>query len=175
MLYVSATISRVLLTIPLSFGSLSNQILRHGRQPIRLLSTVRRYSQNIHDVECEMREAEIFDLAGPRLLRLELEDSCLDEHLPFTQTLGQSIARASQPEVEGSMGVYLKQKNGNRFFALTCRHCHFPDNEPAAYSWKNKSQPRLNIMQPGNGTFEQRRKQNERRSYIQRQLSSWKF
>jgi len=34
---------------------------------------------DIHDVECEMREAEIFDLAGPRLLRFELEDSCLDQ------------------------------------------------------------------------------------------------
>ena len=45
--------------------------------------------------------------------------------LPFTQTLGQLIAQASRPEIEGSLGIYLKQNNGNENFTLTCRHCLF--------------------------------------------------
>jgi len=70
------------------------------------------------------REAEIFDLAGPRLLRLEPQYSCIYERLPLIQTLGQSLARIDQPELEGSMGLYLKQNNGNKYFGLTCRHCY---------------------------------------------------
>jgi hypothetical protein len=48
---------------------------------------------DITDVECEIKEAEFFNLAGPGLLSLDLQASCSDESLPFTQTLGQSVAQ----------------------------------------------------------------------------------
>jgi len=111
---------------------------------------------NIPDVECEIREAEIFDLASPRLLKLQLQDSCRDERLPFTRTLGQSIAR-SNLEREGSMGLYLKHSNDNRYFGLTCRHCVF-DTDEEAYSYTNRSQRALTIIQPGPEAF---KKQDE--------------
>jgi hypothetical protein len=124
---------------------------------ITCIAVLRKY--NIPDVECEIKEAEIFNLAGPRLLRLEPQDSCLYERLPFTQTLGQSLARIDRPGREGSMGLYLKQNNADKYFGLTCRHCVLDmDNE--AYLRKNNNQPRLKIIQPGDGTFKTREKRN---------------
>jgi hypothetical protein len=119
---------------------------------INCTAVLRKY--NIPDVECEIKEAEIFNLAGPRLLRLEPQDSCIYERLPFTQTLGQSLARIDQPEREGSMGLYLKQNNADKYFGLTCRHCVFLDTESGAYSRKINSEPYLMMMiQPGDATF----------------------
>jgi WD40 repeat protein len=111
---------------------------------------------NILDVECEVREAAVFDLAGPKLLKLQLQDSCPDERLPFTQTLGQSIARSNLAR-EGSMGLYLKESNGDRYFGLTCRHCVL-DTDDKPYSYTNKSQPAMTIIQPGHMAF---KKQDE--------------
>jgi len=115
---------------------------------------------NIPDVECEIREAEIFNLAGPRLLKLQLQDSCRYERLPFTRTLGQSIAR-SNLEREGSMGLYLKQSNDNRYFGLTCRHVVL-DSDNEAYSRTNRSQQALTIIQPGPMAFKKRDERCER-------------
>jgi len=78
---------------------------------------------NIPDVEYEIGEAELFNLAGPELLSLQPQDFCRVDRQPFTQPLGQSLARIDQPELEGSMGLYLKQNNANKYFGLTCRHC----------------------------------------------------
>jgi hypothetical protein len=100
----------------------------------------------------------------PRLLEVKLGDSCSEDYLPFTNTLGQSIASDSRPNVEGSLGIFLKQNNANKYFALTCRHCYFSEEESLAFSVGNKSQPRRYVMQPGSGTFEQCRQENS--SYI---------
>ena len=118
---------------------------------ISCTAVLRKY--NIPDVECEIKEAEIFNLAGPRLLKLQLQDSCQYEHLPFTRTLGQSIAQ-SNLEREGGMGLYLKQSNDNRYFGLTCRHCVL-DTDNEAYSYTNRSQPALTIIQPGHKAFKE--------------------
>jgi hypothetical protein len=114
---------------------------------------------NIPDVECEIKEAEIFNLAGPGLLELKPQDFCLRGRLPFTQTLGQSLSQISQLEREGSMGLYLKQNNANKYFGLTCRHCVFLNTNDEAYSWNN-SQPRRRIIQPGDATFKKLKKEN---------------
>ena len=79
---------------------------------------------NIPDVEYEIKEAEIFDMTGPRLWKLELQDSCRHEHLPFTMN-SRAVTCRGDLEREGSMGLYLKQSNDNRYFGLTCRHCVF--------------------------------------------------
>ena len=63
------------------------------RCAINCTAMLRKY--NIPDVECEIKEAEIFNLAGPRLLKLQLRDSCRYECLPFTRTLGQSVAQSN--------------------------------------------------------------------------------
>jgi len=102
---------------------------------------------NIPDVECEIKEAEVFNLAGPRLLKLQLHDSCRRERLPFTRTLGQSIVGSNLAR-EGSMGFYVKQSDGNRHFGLTCRHCVL-DTDNEAYSYTTRGQPALRIIQPG--------------------------
>jgi hypothetical protein len=115
---------------------------------------------NIPDLECEIKEAEIFNLAGPRLLKLEPQDSYIDVRLPFTQALGQSLARIDQPEREDSMGLYLKQSNTDKYFGLTCRHCVFLDTDSRAYSRKNNSQPYLKIIQPGDRTFKPLEEEN---------------
>jgi WD40 repeat protein len=116
---------------------------------INCTAVLRKY--NIPDVECEIKEAQVFDLAGPKLLKLQLEESCRYERLPFTQTLGQSISQ-SNIQREGSMGLFLKQSNGNRYFGLTCRHCVL-DTDDEAYSYRNRSQPALTIIQPGQNAF----------------------
>ena len=119
---------------------------------IKCTAVLRKY--DILDVECEIKEAELFDLAGPKLLKLQLQDFCREDRLPFTRTLGQSISR-SNLEREGSMGLYLKQSNGNRYFGLTCRHCVLDtDDEP--YSYRQNGQRRLTIIQPGHHAFKKR-------------------
>jgi hypothetical protein len=68
------------------------------------------------------------------------------------------------------MGLYLKQKSGDRYFGLTCRHCIWPEDidEGIAYTSQYNSsklktgQSPLMIIQPGNNTFEQLKKTNER-------------
>jgi WD40 repeat protein len=122
---------------------------------INCTAVLRKY--NIPDVECEIKEAEIFNLAGPRLLKLQLQDSCRYERLPFTQTLGQSITQSNLKR-EGSMGLYLKQSNNNRYFGLTCRHCVL-DTDNEAYSYTNRSQPALTIIQPGHKAFKEQDEQ----------------
>jgi hypothetical protein len=124
---------------------------------INCAAVLREY--NVLDVECEIREAEIVDLAGPKLLKLELQDSCRDERVPFTRTLGQSIAR-SDLKREDSMGLYLKQSNGNRYFGLTCQHC-VSGTDDLAHLHKSNSQPSLTVIQPGNKTFKQQDDQCE--------------
>ena len=116
---------------------------------IKCTAVLRKY--DIPNVECEIKEAEIFDLAGPKLLKPQLQEFCREDRLPFTQTLGQSISR-SNLEREGSMGLYLKQSNGNRYFGLTCRHCVF-DTDDELYSYRKNSQRRLTIIQPGPKAF----------------------
>jgi hypothetical protein len=115
---------------------------------------------NIPDVECEIKEAEIFNLAGPRLLKLEPQDSCIYRRLPFTQTLGRSLAGIDTTRREGSMGLYLKQNNADKYFGLTCRHVAFLETNNKTYSWKNNSQPRQRMIQPGDTTFEELEKEN---------------
>ena len=112
---------------------------------------------NIPDVECEIKEAEIFNLASPRLLRLEPQDSCIYERLPFTQTLGQSLAGIDTTRREG---LYLKQNDTDKYFGLTCRHVAFLETNNKTYSWKNNSQPRQRMIQPGDTTFEKLEKGN---------------
>src|SRR5947209_19646939 len=58
------------------------------------------------------------------------------------------------------MGLYLKQNNADKHFALTCRHCAFPDTNDETYSWKNSSHPRQRMIQPGDTTFKKLEKGN---------------
>jgi hypothetical protein len=116
---------------------------------INCIAVLRKH--NIPDVKCEIKEAEIFNLTGPRLLRLEPQDSCIYGYLPFIQTLRQSLARIDKPEREGSMGLYLKQNNADKYFGLTCRHVAFLDTN---------NETRQRIIQPGDTTFEKLEKGN---------------
>jgi hypothetical protein len=56
------------------------------------------------------------------------------------------------------MGLYLKQSNDNKYFRLTCQHCVL-DTDNEAYSYANRSQPALTIIQPGHKAFKERDEQ----------------
>ena len=105
-------------------------------------------AHSLLDVQCEIREGQLTPYVGPALLNPD------DHHnlLPFTATLGQSIATVQNPNREGSLALFLKEAGSTNLFGLTCRHVPFEINERAAYEW-NESRPKIEFIQPGTGTL----------------------
>ena len=81
------------------------------------------------DVDCQLREAQVVTLAGPRLL-----PPSLSVYTPWgrlcqniTATVGQSIVPFDSPMLQGTLGVFLSTENGKcPLWALTCRHVGLP-------------------------------------------------
>ncbi|KAL9622296.1 MAG: hypothetical protein Q9160_003307 [Pyrenula sp. 1 TL-2023] len=86
--------------------------------------------------------------------------------LPFTATLGQSIATAKDEYREGTFALFLNDSGSSKLFGLTCRHVPFPDSNKAAYKW-NEVLPKIEIIQPGAETL------NERRGDVKGALEAW--
>ena len=110
----------------------------------------------VGDIRCEMRETEMWSQGGRALRRLQTTDECNLSDLAFTQTIGQSIAPLDNPTTEGSLGLYMKINGTDTCTALTNRHVVFhPKSDSGdAYLYRNVSQPRYAIVQPGETSFE---------------------
>ncbi|KAL9108148.1 MAG: hypothetical protein Q9227_007002 [Pyrenula ochraceoflavens] len=86
--------------------------------------------------------------------------------LPFTTTLGQSIATVKDEYREGTFALFLNESGSSKLFGLTCRHVPFPDSNKAAYKW-NETLPKIELVQPGTETL------NERREDVEGALQAW--
>lgn len=106
------------------------------------------------DVECEIREANRIQAAGPKLMRPTGPlDPTTDIRVSFSASLGTSISTKAFPHVEGSLGFYAT--SGGKLFGLTARHVLFPplDTENEPYEQKYTSQRRHYVTLPGDMTI----------------------
>jgi hypothetical protein len=120
----------------------------------------------IMDIDVELRESDIIQSVGPRLLKPtdDIDPTAIvREHL--TATLGLAICVKHMPWVEGTGGFFIEVNNGNgkSLFLVTARHVVFPRSDNRLFERRSESQPRHDILLLSESSFRQHLKsiQNE--------------
>ncbi|KAI6006447.1 hypothetical protein EDC04DRAFT_3123797 [Pisolithus marmoratus] len=115
-------------------------------------------NHNITDVDVEIRESVVTRSAGPKLLHpSHSANPTVDVREPLTPTLGLPICSQSTPSAEGTGGFFITEGgNTSKLLLVTARHVVFPLEKckNVHYKYKNKSQPRHNVMVLGNAAFD---------------------
>jgi hypothetical protein len=112
-----------------SFGSVSSPILAYelanmAAEAVTLLTEV-----GFSGFGIGFRESVVTrSVAGPKMLSFDpLNASVPEFRMPFTPTLGLSIAPLKTPHFEGTGALYLRESRDNkRIFLLTCAHVARP-------------------------------------------------
>ncbi|OAA60563.1 Peptidase cysteine/serine, trypsin-like protein [Niveomyces insectorum RCEF 264] len=121
-------------------------------------------ARNMHDVECEIRVSQVQRLAGPPLVAPTPHFWLPEEYSlqSISTTIGQSFASAKQPDIQGTLGLYLWPRRAAvedpPMWALTCRHVALPEKASAhpdntLYCRRNTAQPALDMLIPGSKTI----------------------
>lgn len=113
----------------------------------------------IQDVDCEIRESEVFKSAGPKLLRWGASDDSdvtTNIRIPLTTTLGQPISTVDTPCVEGTLGFFIQRTESHKkLFAVTA--AHVVDNrgkdDSKTYHHKQASQSAQKVTLPAENGY----------------------
>ena len=119
-------------------------------------------SYELHDIECEIRESQVWELAQtpppvPYLRPVSDTNVTAEYQLPLTASPGQAIGPEGT-RVEGTLGLYLKPGDSSpqsqSIWALTCRHVvHAFDNKETYRFKPTTGQPHKYMLLPGNTTI----------------------
>jgi hypothetical protein len=104
--------------------------------------------RGIEDVDVEMRESNIMQCAGPRLLEpTDDMDPTAFLREPFTTTLGIPIRHmdASMAGGTGALFLQIDDPDGKKLFLVTARHVVFPRSDNSLFERKSDSQPRRDV------------------------------
>lgn len=113
----------------------------------------------LSDVRCELRESTV-------TLQVNRRHPLLDAGPPdyaaasilqsFTGILGESIAPAIAPTIEGTQGLFVSTGQAGEIMSLTCRHVTLPlvHVENRLYKREQRGERAYQMILPGQGTFE---------------------
>ena len=150
--YVDEPYGNVILWIGVRPGSLSYEVginVAHQCKKVLL-------DHAISDIDVEIRQSEIIQSAGPRLLQPTDDiDPTVEVREPFATTLGITICARSTPWVEGTAGFFLHNGGDGRLLLATARHVVFPRSDNNLYERKFQSQPRHDILVLSEASFQQ--------------------
>ena len=150
--YVDEPHGNVILWIGVRPGSLSRQV------GINVASQLKKVllDHDISDIDVEIRESQIIQSAGPRLLQpTDDANPTVDFREPFTPTLGITICARSTPWIEGTGGFFLDNGgDGKGLLLVTCRHVVFPRSDNKLYERKFDSQPRHDVLVLSKASFD---------------------
>ncbi|KAF8958833.1 hypothetical protein BDZ97DRAFT_1840183 [Flammula alnicola] len=122
-----------------------------ARQCKRLL-----LDHGITDVDVELRESNIIQTVGPRLLRpTDIIDPTAILREPFTTTLGITICAEDTPWAEGTAGFFIAVPGVDKLFLVTARHVLFPRAENKHFERTSESQPRRNVLVLSEASFQE--------------------
>ncbi|KAG4289692.1 hypothetical protein FPRO06_04514 [Fusarium proliferatum] len=102
----------------------------------------------IKDVEVEMMEAWVSRCNSPRLTSQPITEQ-IQETAQLSEFLGASIASKASPTCEGTKGFYVRLKDTDKLFAVTCRHALL-DTFPNVDYHHSGDAPNM-VIQPGQG------------------------
>ncbi|KPM35740.1 hypothetical protein AK830_g10829 [Neonectria ditissima] len=119
----------------------------------------------VNDVHCEMKESTVFSCGSPEIAPPSAPKLLTEPSQPplgskdramASVFLGASIGPSDQPSLQGSKGLYLRQKDTGAVLALTCRHVVFGETFPnEEYRYRqNDVTPRRTVVQPAKATLE---------------------
>jgi hypothetical protein len=90
---------------------------------------------SITDVDVELRESNIIQMVGPRLLKpTDITDPTAILREPFTTTLGITICAEDTPWAEGTAGFFIAVTGVNKLFLVTARHVLYTSSAPTRIS-----------------------------------------
>ncbi|PUU74959.1 hypothetical protein B9Z19DRAFT_1132159 [Tuber borchii] len=101
--------------------------------------------RNIHDIEVEIREANVFRYISPKLKKPAFSVHPTAQIIqPLTPTSGLFICNSRTPELEGTGGFFVSDQSS--LYLVTARHVlfHTDHTNNHSYKWKSPNEP-INI------------------------------
>lgn len=143
---------------------------RHGRD-VAIQCTLLLAQHELYDVQCEIKESQVFNLAAPPKISRLSDDAVpstglspyAEEENMFSDGIGNGISPQDTPAREGTSCLFLRDAQTHATYALTCRHVCFGSDGPGdsvqlipnAVPGQSSAALQKRMIQPGDQSFDQ--------------------